>query len=80
MKEVTIPSKWIGYIHKGQVGKRLSPRDKAHRYDPEDKLWNAGRQEYKMQLDVEFGTEPTKEDWTSSFQRVRLSWESTGAT
>jgi len=32
-----MPSEWIGWIHKGQVGKRWSPRDKAPRYDPEDK-------------------------------------------
>ena len=67
-----MPSKWIGCIHKGQVGKRWSPREKAYKYDPEDKWCNAGRPDYNMQLQVEFSTEPTKEDWPSSFWRVRL--------
>jgi len=57
MKEVTIPSKWIRCIHRGQVGKRWSPREKAYRYDPEDKSYNAGRPEYNMLLQVEFSTE-----------------------
>jgi len=74
-----MPSKWIGCIHKGQVGKRWSPREKAYRYDPEDKSCNAGRPEYNMQLQVEFSTEPTKEDWPSSVQRVRLPSTSTRA-
>jgi len=68
MKEVTMPSKWIGCIHKGQVGKRWSPREKAYRYDPEEKLGNSGRPEYHMQLQIEFSTEPSKEDWPSSVQ------------
>jgi len=67
-----MPSKWIGCIHRGQVGKRLSPREKAYRYDPKDKSYNAGRQEYNMQLQVEFSTEPIKGDWPSSIQRVKL--------
>jgi len=67
-----MPSKWIGCIHRGQVGKRWSLREKAYRYDPEDKSYNAGRPEYNMQLQVEFSTEPSKEDWPSSVQRVRL--------
>ena len=74
-----MPSKWIGCIHKGQVGKRWSPREKAHRHDPENKLYNAGRPEYNMQLEVELATEPTKGDWPSSLQRVRLPSENTGA-
>jgi len=67
-----MPSKWIGCIHRGQVGKRWSPREKTYRYDPEDKSCNAGRREYEMQLHTEFLTEPTKEEWLSSIQRVRL--------
>jgi len=63
-----MPSKWIRCIHKGQVGKRWSPREKAHRYDPEDKSCNAGRLEYDMPLHGEFWTEPTKEHWPSSVQ------------
>jgi len=65
-----MPSKWIGCIHRGPVGKRWSPRDNANRCDPEDKLCNAGRPEYEMQLYTEFSTEPTKEEWPSSVQRV----------
>jgi len=74
-----MPSKWIGCIHKGQVGKRWSPREEAHRYDPEDKSCNAERPEYDMQTGVEFSTEPTNEEWPSSVQRVRLPLVSTGA-
>jgi len=62
MKVVTMPSKRIGCIQRGEVGKRWSPREKANRYDPEGKWCNAGRPEYNMQLQVEFSTEPTKED------------------
>ena len=29
-----MPSKWIGCIHKGQVGKTWRQREKAYRYDP----------------------------------------------
>jgi len=67
-----MPSNWIGCIHRGQVGKRWSPRENANGYDPEDKSCNARRPEYDMQLQVEFSTKPTKEDWPSSVQRVRL--------
>jgi len=74
-----MPSKWIGCIHKGQVGKRWSPREEAHRYDPEDKSCNAGRPESDMQSRVEFSTEPTNEEWPSAVQRVRLPTVSTGA-
>jgi len=74
-----MPSKWIGCIHRGQVGKRCSPREKAYRYNPEDKSCNAGRPEYDMQSRVEFSTEPTNDEWPSSVQRVRLSSVSTGA-
>jgi len=74
-----MPRKWIGCIHKGQVGKRWSPRQEAHRYDPEDKSCNAGRPEYDMQLRVQFSTEPTNEEWLSSVQRVRQPSVSTGA-
>ena len=74
-----MPSKWIGCIHKGQVGKRRSPKEKAYRCDPEDKSYNAGRPEYNMQLQVEFSTESTKEDRPSSVQRVRLPSVSTRA-
>ena len=49
-----MPSKWIGRIHRGEVGKRWSPREKAYVYDPEDKSCNAARPEQKMQLQVEF--------------------------
>jgi len=70
-------SKWIGCIHKGLVGKRWRPREKNHRYDPENKLCNARRPEYDLQLHVEFSTEPTKEDWQSSVLRVRLPWVTT---
>jgi len=79
MKEVTMPSKWMGCIHKGQVGIRCSPSEKAHRYDPDDKLRNAGRPEYNICLPAEFLTEPTKDDWPSSVQRVRLPSASMGA-
>jgi len=72
-------SKWIGCIHKGQVGKRRSPREIAHRYDPEDKSCNAGGTEYNMLVQVEFSTEPTKQDWPSSVQQVRLPSVSTRA-
>jgi len=72
-----MPSKWIGCIQRGQVGKRWSLREKAYRYDPEDKWCNAGRPEYDMKLHDELLTEPTKEDWPSSVQRVRLPWTST---
>jgi len=67
-----MPSKWIGCIHRGQVGKRWSPREEAYRYDPEDKSCNAGRPEYDMQSRVEFSTEPTNQEWPSLVQRVRL--------
>jgi len=74
-----MPSKWIGCIHKGQVGKRWSPRENAYRYDPEGKSCNAGRAEYDMQLRVEFPTDGTNDEWPSSVQRVRLPSVSTGA-
>jgi len=74
-----MPSKWMGCIHKGQFGKILSPREHAFRYDPEDKSCNAGRPEYEMPLHTEFSTEPTKEEWASSVQRVRLPSTSTRA-
>jgi len=74
-----MPSKWIGGIHRGPVGKGWSPREEAHRYDPEDKSCNAGRPEYDMRLHVKFSTEPTKEDRPSSVQRVRLPLMSTRA-
>jgi len=57
-----MPSKWIRCIHKGQVGKTWSLREKTHRYDPEDKSYNARRPECNMWLHVEFSREPTKED------------------
>jgi len=79
MKVVTMPSKWIGCIHKGQLGKRCSLREKAYWYDPEDKSYNAGRPEYTMQLHAKCLTEPTKEDWPSFVQRVRLPSVSTRA-
>jgi len=56
-----MPSKWIGGIYRGQVGKRWSLRKKAHRYDPEDKSSNAGRPAYDMQSHVKFSTQPTNE-------------------
>ena len=74
-----MPSKWIGCIHRGQVGKGWSPREKTYWCDPKDKSCNHGRPEYNMQLHVEFSTEPTNEDWPSSVQRVRLPLVSTGA-
>jgi len=67
-----MPSNWIGCIHKGQAGTRWSPREKTHRYDPKEESCNARRLEYDMRLHDEFSTEPTKEDWPSSVQRVRL--------
>jgi len=73
-----MPRKWIGCIHKGQVGKRWSPREEAHRYEAEDKSCNAGRPEYDMQLHVKFSKEPTNEEWPSSVQRVRLPSVSMG--
>ena len=39
-------SKWVRCIHRGQVGQRWRPREKAHWDDSEDKCCNAGRQEY----------------------------------
>jgi len=74
-----MPGKWIGCIDQGQVGKRWSPREKAHRYDSEYKSYNAGEPEYEMPLHGEFSTEPTKEDWPCSVQRVRLPLVSMGA-
>jgi len=74
-----MPSKWIGCIHKGQVGKRWSLKEKAYRYDSEDKLSNAGRREYNMQFHVEFSTESTEADWRSFVPRVRLPSVSTRA-
>ena len=74
-----MPSEWIGCIHRGQVGKRWSPRAEAHRYDPEDKTCNAGRPEYNMLSRVEFSTEPTNEEWPSSVPRVKPASMSTGA-
>jgi len=66
MMEVTIPGNWSGWLQKGRVGKGWSLRDKTHMYDPEHKSCNAGRQEYNMRSQVEFSTEPTKEEWLSS--------------
>jgi len=74
-----MPSKWIGCIHRGQVGKRWSQRENTYRYDPEGKSCNAGRPAYDMQLHAPFLTEPTKADWSSSVQRVGLPSTSTGA-
>jgi len=74
-----MPSKWIGCIHRGQVGERWSPREKAYRYDPEDKSCNARRPEYIILLQVELSREPTEEDWPSSLRRVRLPSVSTRA-
>ena len=74
-----MPSKWIGCHQRGQVGKRWSPREKTYRYDPEETSCNAGTSEYNMQWQVEFSSEPTKEDWRSSVQRVRLPSTSTRA-
>jgi len=71
-------SKCIGCIHKGQVSKRWSPREEAHRYDPKDKSCNAGRPENDRQSCVEFSTEPTNEKWPSSVKRIRLPSVSTG--
>jgi len=74
-----MPSKWIVCIDRGQVGKRWSQREEAHRYDPKDKLCNAGRPGYDMLLHVEFSTEPTNEARPSSVQPVRLPLMRTGA-
>jgi len=74
-----MPCKWIGCIHKGQVGKSWSWSEKTHRYDPENKLCNDGRPEYDMRLHAEVSTEPTKEEWLSSVWRVRLPRLTTGA-
>ena len=74
-----MPSKWIGCIHKGQVGKSWSPRENTHRYNPANKSCNAESPDYDMQVHVEFSMEPTKEDWPSSATRVRLPSVSTGA-
>jgi len=74
-----MPNKWIGCIHRGQVGKRWTPREKANRYNPEDKSCNARRLEYDMQLHAEFLTAPTKDDWPSCVQRVKLLSTSTRA-
>jgi len=62
MKEVTMPSEWIGGIHRGQVGKRWSPREETQRYNPEDQSCNAGRPEYDMQSHIEFSMEPTNKE------------------
>jgi len=74
-----MPSKWIGRIHEAQVRTRWSPRERSHSYDPEDKSGNAGRREYDMLSHVEFWMEPTKDEWPSSVQQVRLPSVSTGA-
>jgi len=74
-----MPSRWIGCIHKGQVAKRWSLREKTDRYDDEDKSCNPGRQEYHIRFHVEFLTEPAKEEWPSSVARVRVPTGSTGA-
>jgi len=74
-----MPSKWIRWFHRGQVGKRWSAREKAYRYDREDKSCKAGIQEYNRQLQVAFATEPTKEDWPCSVPRVRLPSTNTRA-
>ena len=79
MKAVTMPSNWIRCIHKGQVGKRWSSGEKTYRYHPEDKSCNGARPEYDMRLHAEFSTEPTKEHWPSSVQRVKLALVHTGA-
>jgi len=73
-----MPSRWIGCIHRGQVGKRCSSREETHRYDPEYKSCNAGRPEYDIQSRVEFWTEPSNEKWPSSVQRVRAPSMSRG--
>jgi len=57
-----MPIKSIGYIHKGQVGKGWSAREKAHWYDPQGKSCNAGSPEYDMQAHVELSLVPTKEN------------------
>jgi len=62
-----MPCNWIGWFHQGQVGKRWSLRQKAHRYDPEGKSCNAGRKESDMELLAEFLTEQTREEWPTSF-------------
>jgi len=74
-----MPSKWIWCHHGGQVGKRWSQKEKSCRYDPEDKSCNAERPEYDMQLHAKSLKEPTKEDWPSSVQRVKLFSTSTRA-
>jgi len=73
-----VTSKLIGCIHKGQVGKRWSPREKAHRYGPEGKSCNALRSHNDMRLQAEFLPEPTKEDWPFSVQCVRAPLRTTG--
>jgi len=73
-----MPSKWIGCNHRGQVGKTWSPREEAHRYDPQDKSCNTGRPEYDMQSHGEFSMEPTNKELPFSVQRVRLPPMSTG--
>jgi len=65
-------SKWIGCIHKGRVGKRWSQREKTYMSDPEDKSCNAERPEDDMRSHAKFCTEPTRGDWPSSVQQVRL--------
>ena len=79
MKEDTMPSKWSGGLHKGQVGTRWSPRGKNHRFDPEDKSYNAGEQEWSIQSHTWFSTEPTEEDGPSSVQRISIPIVSTWA-
>jgi len=74
-----MPSKWIGCIHKGQADKEWGPREKTHRYDPEDKSCNTETPEYAMWLHDEFSTQPTKQDWPSFVKRVRLPLVSMGA-
>jgi len=72
-------SKWIGCIHKGQVGTRWSPRAKPYMSDPEDKSGNAEKPEDDMWSHVKFSTEPIRGDWPASVQRVRLPLATTGA-
>ena len=56
-----MPCKWIGCMHKGQVRKRWSPRETAHKYDPEDKSCNARRPNYNMQLQSNSGRNQPKQ-------------------
>ena len=51
---------------------KWSQREKDEMSHLKSQSYNTGEQEYDMQAQTQFSTEPTKEDWSSSVHRVRL--------